>query len=106
VALEQQLLLVGNRKDADKWNTVKVKSGCAECLVLGDSMVRNVGEGKINMGIERFQRIRADQLRGVMEYRKFGCADTVVIHVGTNDFRRSRNLDYGGSKIPRLQFSA
>jgi hypothetical protein len=25
--------------------------------------------------------------------RNLGCADTVVIHVGTNDIRRSRNLD-------------
>jgi hypothetical protein len=24
----------------------------------------------------------------------FGCSDSVVIHVGTNDVRRSRNLDY------------
>jgi hypothetical protein len=29
-----------------------------------------------------------------MENRDFGYSDTVVIHVGTNDVRRSRNLDY------------
>jgi hypothetical protein len=29
-----------------------------------------------------------------MENRDLGCPDAVVIHVGTNDVRRSRNLDY------------
>jgi hypothetical protein len=29
-----------------------------------------------------------------MENRDLGCSDGVVIHVGTNDIRRSRNLDY------------
>ena len=29
-----------------------------------------------------------------MENRDLGCSDTVVIHVGTNDVRRYRNLDY------------
>ena len=29
-----------------------------------------------------------------MENRDFGHSDAVVIHVGTNDVRRSRNLDY------------
>jgi len=29
-----------------------------------------------------------------MENRDFGHSDAVVIHVGTNDIRRSRNLDY------------
>jgi hypothetical protein len=38
--------------------------------------------------------IRADQLRRVMENRNLGYSDTVVIHVGTNDVRRSRNLEY------------
>jgi hypothetical protein len=66
-ALEQQLLLVGNTKDAVKRDTVKVKPGCAECLVLGNSIVKNVGAGKINMRVECFPGIRANQLRGVME---------------------------------------
>ena len=29
-----------------------------------------------------------------MENRNLGYSDTVVIHVGTNNVRRSRNLDY------------
>jgi hypothetical protein len=65
-----------------------------KCLVLGDSIVRNVGTEKPNMGVECFPDIRADQQRRVMENRNLGYSDTVVIHVGTNDVRRSRNLHY------------
>jgi hypothetical protein len=62
--------------------------------VLGDSIVRNVGAEKPNMRVECFPGIRADQLLRVMENRNLGYSDTIVIHVGTNDIRRSRNLDY------------
>ena len=65
-----------------------------KCLVLVDSIVRNAGAEKPNMRVERFPGIRADQLRRLMENRNLGYSDTVVIHVGTNDVRRSRNLDY------------
>ena len=41
-----------------------------------------------------FSGIRTYQLRRVMEKRNLGYSDTVVIHVGTNDVRRSRNLYY------------
>jgi hypothetical protein len=64
-----------------------------KCSVLGDTIVRNVGAEKPKMRVECFPGIRADQLRRVMENRKLGYSDTVVIHVGTNDVRRSRNLD-------------
>ena len=62
--------------------------------MLGDFIVKNVGTDKSKMTVECFPGIRADQLRMVMENRNLGCSDAVVIHVGTNDVRRSRNLDY------------
>jgi hypothetical protein len=93
-ALQEQLLLTEYGKDVGKQDTVTVKPGGEKCLVLGDSIVRNVGAEKSNMRVECFPGIRSDQLRRVMENRDFGCADAVVIHVGTNDVRRSRNLDY------------
>ena len=46
------------------------------------------------MRVVCFPGIRADQLRRVMGNRNVGCSDAVAIHVGTNDARRSRNLDY------------
>jgi len=93
-ALEEQILLTANGKDVGKGDTVTVKPVREKCLVLGDSIVRNVGAEKPNMRVECFPGIRADQLRRVMENRDLGHSDTVVIHVGTNDVRRSRNLDY------------
>jgi hypothetical protein len=46
------------------------------------------------MRFESFPGIRDDQLRRVIENRNLGYSYTVVIHLGTNDVRRSRNLDY------------
>jgi len=43
---------------------------------------------------ECFPGIRSDQLRRVMENEDLGHSDFLVIHVGTNDVRRPRNLDY------------
>jgi hypothetical protein len=65
-----------------------------KCLVLGDSITRNIGANKPSMRVECFPGIRADQLHRVMEKRMLGCLDTVVIHMGTNDVKWSRNLDY------------
>jgi predicted RNase H-like nuclease (RuvC/YqgF family) len=51
-ALEGHLLLMGNGKDIGKLDMVEVKPGGANCLVLGDSIVRNVGAANANMRIE------------------------------------------------------
>jgi hypothetical protein len=41
-----------------------------------------------------FPGIRKDQLHRFIENRDLGIPDTVVIHVGTNELRRTGNLDY------------
>ena len=69
-----------------------VKGG--ECLVLGDSIVRNVGTECSDMKVECFPGIRAEQLHRLIENRDPGSPDTVVIHVGANNLRRTGNLDY------------
>ena len=76
-ALEEQLLMAKNGKNFGNGDTVSAK-----CLVLGDSIVRNVGTEKPDMRVECFPGIRADQLRRVMENTDFGHSDAVVIHVG------------------------
>jgi hypothetical protein len=93
-SLEEQLLRMENGKDVEKGDTVTVKTVDETCLVLGDSIVRNVRVEKSNMRFECFPGIRADQLRRVTENRDLGYSDDDVIHVGTNDVRRSSNLDY------------
>ena len=65
-----------------------------QCLVVGDSKIRNVGTGQNNMKADCFSGIRMEQLHRVLENRDLGTPDTVVIHVGTNDLKRSVNLDY------------
>ena len=62
--------------------------------MLGDSIIRKVGADKSYMKVEFFPGIRTDQLRRVIENRHLGYSEAVVIHVGTNDVRSYRNLDY------------
>ena len=93
-ALEEQLHLMVNGKNTEKGGTAMGKSGGEKCLVLGDSIARDVGAGRSNMRVECCPGIRTDQLQRVMENRDLGCANMVVIHVGINDVRRFRNLDY------------
>ena len=83
-----------NGKDIGKGDTVTVKPVGEKSLVLGDSIMSNIGAEKPNMRVECFPGSRAYQLRTVMENRDLGYSDAIVFHVGTNDFRRSRNLDY------------
>jgi hypothetical protein len=65
-----------------------------ECLVLGDSVIRNVASECPNMKVECFPSVRTEQLQRFIETRELGSPDSVVIHVGTNDLRRTGNLDY------------
>jgi len=51
-----------NGKDLGKGDTVTVKPVGEKCLVLSDSIVRNVGAENSNMRVECFLGIRADQL--------------------------------------------
>jgi len=57
-------------------------------------ITRNVGTDQNNMKAESFRGIRSEQLHGVLDNRDLGTADTVVIHVGTNNLKRSVNVDY------------
>jgi hypothetical protein len=51
------------------------------------------------MRVECFPGIRSDQLHRVVEHkdiekRDVGNPEAVVIHIGTNDLKRTSNLDY------------
>ena len=60
-----------------------------ECLVQDDSIIRNVGTECTGMKVECFPGIRTEQLHRAIENRDLGNPDRVVIHVGTNDLRRT-----------------
>jgi hypothetical protein len=57
-------------------------------------LIRNVRTGQNNMMVKCFPGIRTEQLHRVLENRDLWTPDTVIIHVGTNDLKRSINLDY------------
>ncbi|PNF20640.1 hypothetical protein B7P43_G04217 [Cryptotermes secundus] len=85
-ALEDQL-----RGAVARGDTVQRQQD-AECLVLGDSIIRNV-EAE-HMRVQCFPGIRTEQLQRVIDNTDLGAPNTVVIHVGTSDLRRTGNLDY------------
>jgi hypothetical protein len=87
--LEEKLLLVG----AGKRDTVPAKKTSAKCLVIGDSMVRGGAAEHTDMKVECFPGIRTE-LHKVIERRDLGSPETVIIHIGTNDLRSTRNLDW------------
>jgi hypothetical protein len=92
--LEEQLQVVGTGNDNGRCDTVQEHHTGKQCLVVGDSIIRNVGTGQNNMKAECFPGITMEQLHRVLDNRDLGTPDTVIIHVGTNDLKRSVNLDY------------
>jgi len=87
--LEENLLLAGvGRRD-----TVLAKQKVAKCLVVGDSMLLNIGAEHEDMMVECFPGIKTEQLHRVIEKRELGSLETVIIHVSTNDLR-TRNIDF------------
>jgi hypothetical protein len=86
--LEEKLLLV----ETGKRDTVPAKQKSAKCVVVGDSLLRNVGAEHTDMMVEYFPGIRTEQLHRVIEKRDLGSPETVFIHVGTNDLRAMKIL--------------
>jgi hypothetical protein len=90
--LEEQLRGAIPGCEVGSRDAVRSQREGVECLVLGDSIIRNVESEHVR--VQCFPGIRTEQLQRVMENRDLDRPDTVVIHVGTNDLRRSVNLDY------------
>ena len=100
-ALEEQLQLAAAGREVGRRDMVPGHLKGGECLVLGDSIIRNVGTECPDIKVECFPGIRTQQLQRVIERRELGCPDSVVIHVGTNDLRRTGNLDYVNGRCLR-----
>jgi len=92
--LEEQLRMAATVNEIGRKVTVQEHHEGEKCLVVGDSVIRNVGTCQNNMLVECFPGIRTEQLPRVLDNRDLGTQDTVIIHVGTNDLKRSINLDY------------
>ena len=70
------------------------KQKTANCMAVGNSIVRSVGAEHADMMVECFPGIKTEQLHRMIEKADLGSPETVIIHVGTNDLRKTRNLDY------------
>jgi len=92
--LEEQLQLVTAGREASRHKKVQGHPEGDEFLVLGDSIVRSVGTVCSDMKAECFLGIRTEQLQRVIVKSDLGRPDAVIIHVGTNDLRRTGKLDY------------
>jgi hypothetical protein len=75
-------------------DTMPTKQKVEKCVVIGDSIVRNVGADHADMEVECFPGIKTEQLHRVVERMELASAETLIIHVGTNDVRATRNLDF------------
>jgi hypothetical protein len=87
--LEAKLHMAGS---GDK-GSMLTKQKVVKCMIVGDSLVRNVGTEHGDTKVECFPGIKTEQLHRVMERRELDSAETLIIHVGTNDLRSMKNLD-------------
>jgi len=100
--LEEKLLLAG----AGKRDTVHANQKVAKCMVVSDSVLRIVGAEHEDMMLECFLGVKTEQLHRVIEKRELGSPETVIIHVGTNDLRTTRNLDFVMGEVYALVATA
>jgi hypothetical protein len=80
--MEEKLRVAAAGGEVSSCDTVQGHHEGEKCLVLGDSVIRNVGTELRKMVVECFPRIRTDQLNRVVENTDFGDQDTVLIRVG------------------------
>lgn len=69
------------------------EKGSAECVVIGDSMVRYVAEENPELEVECYPGIGVEKMKDIIEQRERGEPKKIILHVGTNDLRR-RSVDY------------
>jgi len=100
--LEAMLLLAGDGKR----DTVPAKQKFTKCIVVSDSMLRNVGAEHADMKVECFPGIEIEQLQRMIKKRDIGSPETVIIRVGTNYLRTTRNLDFVMGEVYALVATA
>jgi len=88
--LGAKVLIAGTKKR----DTMPAKPKVIKCMVVGDSILHNARVEHAEMKVECFPGIKTEQLHRVMEKKKLGNPETVIIHEGTNDMRTTRNLDF------------
>jgi len=79
---------------AGKRDSVPAKQKVTTCMVVGDSMLRNVGAEHEDMIVECFPWIKTEQPHRVTEKRDLGIPETVTIQADTNDLKITGNLNF------------
>ena len=74
--------------------------------MVGDSILRTVGAEHADMKVECFRGIKTEQLHRAIEKKDLGSPETVIIRVGTNDMRTTRNLDFIMGEVYELVSTA
>ena len=82
------------------------KQKFTKCMVVSDSLVRNVGADHADMKKECFPGIKTEHLHRVLENSDLVSPGTLIIHVGTNDLKTTRNLDYVMGEVYALVSTA
>ena len=77
-----------------KMEPAPAKDSSTKCIVVGDSMIRNLGADQEEISVECFPGIKTDQLHKVMENTDLGGPEIIILHIGTNDLKSTRNLDW------------
>jgi hypothetical protein len=62
-------------------------------MVAGDLTLRDIEAEHADMKVECFLGIKTEHFHRVKEKRDLGSPETVIIHVGTNQLRTTKNLD-------------
>ena len=76
--LEEELI----QARVGKKDPVPAKYKAAKCMVVGDSVARNVGADLAEIRVECFPVIKTDHLHKVMEKTDVGSPETVIVYVG------------------------
>jgi hypothetical protein len=65
------------------------------CVVIGDSIIKYVGQQKPELRVKAYPGIRIDELKCQMERREEGNPSVIIVHVGSNDLRREVDFIMG-----------
>ena len=70
------------------------KQKVTKCMVVCDSIVRNVGADHADMMVEGFPGIKTEKIHRVMEKSYLVIPEKLIIHVGTSELRTTINLHF------------
>ncbi|KAJ4432824.1 hypothetical protein ANN_21463 [Periplaneta americana] len=89
--LEDENKLLRREKENGEEREEKKKHGAAS-VIIGDSIIRHVGNLHSELATECYPGIRVNEMKSVIENQERGDPKNIVLHVGTNDLRRG--VDY------------